>query len=593
MNVSSANAADGFSSTDALAATSAATHRRPGHEPIVHSRRLSALETLSQLAESGDLLDAGDAPTSGGSSAQLLNREEQWQPRIGVTTGASTSGAPPLTATQAQQRAAALPPLPTASSRVRKAGDSEQQRRPSHAPLRSDGEDSEVSELKHALQDARAYTRLLETRLVEVMPQHPLPVTEAHLGQPPTILSRLAATAAAALSMPPGGIAARASNILASTAASHRREHVDTADTIRRLEGALNEARGRLDDTQRRLREVRATLDARDREVAQLNRRVEVQQQRIASLEAERRTGGAGASAAAAQDSAASSPTAAESTTAATPRVRLQHEQQLAARVLQLEAELSQACAARDAADVALAAEARAGEESRAYIAVLERTVQNRLGDSGSGGETVGVDSDRGSLVAAVARLTAEAEALRRSHREREAALTTALAAARAAAAAAPAGSSGQQQQQRRPSTTGSQRPAAAAAADGDAVSRLRERCDALEAENGALVDYVSEARARAAERDAEVSRDAVAASVCMQHFCVRAIAPPATTASASCGSLLTCLPRRYDCADHAASKGGVGRRRLRPQVEHASCRGSGGGRGCNRRIPRGTGESE
>ena len=57
--------------------------------------------------------------------------------------------------------------------------------------------------------------RVLELRLLEVVPDHPIPVGEASLGLPVPSLSKLAATAAAALlaAGPPGKITAAASQV--------------------------------------------------------------------------------------------------------------------------------------------------------------------------------------------------------------------------------------------------------------------------------------------------------------------------------------------------------------------------------------------
>jgi hypothetical protein len=50
-----------------------------------------------------------------------------------------------------------------------------------------------------ALGRAEAHGRLLERRLLEVVPEHPLPVTEASLGAPVGKLSKLALAAAQTL----------------------------------------------------------------------------------------------------------------------------------------------------------------------------------------------------------------------------------------------------------------------------------------------------------------------------------------------------------------------------------------------------------
>jgi hypothetical protein len=124
----------------------------------------------------------------------------------------------------------------------------------------------------------QAYARLLERRLLEVVPDHPLPVLPSHSGLPVSSLSRLAATAASALlassgppsqqqlpaALSPSGawaaapsasssratspagalapLASKAASALVGAAAAHRREAVDAADTIRRLEKSVRSA---------------------------------------------------------------------------------------------------------------------------------------------------------------------------------------------------------------------------------------------------------------------------------------------------------------------------------------------------------------
>ena len=58
---------------------------------------------------------------------------------------------------------------------------------------------AELTSLTVRLEASTSYTHTLERRLLEISPDHPIPVTEDHLGLPVTSLSRLAAVAAAAL----------------------------------------------------------------------------------------------------------------------------------------------------------------------------------------------------------------------------------------------------------------------------------------------------------------------------------------------------------------------------------------------------------
>lgn len=99
----------------------------------------------------------------------------------------------------------------------------------------------------------QAYTQVLERRLLEICPDHAIPVTEEHLGMPVTSLSRLATTAAAGLiasgsagsTAASSSLAAKASHVLAATAA-HRKEAVDSADSMRRLEKSVRALRAQV-----------------------------------------------------------------------------------------------------------------------------------------------------------------------------------------------------------------------------------------------------------------------------------------------------------------------------------------------------------
>lgn len=182
----------------------------------------------------------------------------------------------------------------------------------------------------------------------------------------------------------------------------------------------LNETRAKLTDTQRRLKEGKALVDARDKEKSHLQRRCEAMQQRIVSLEAEMRVGGlqpsaAGALAAYTSDvdillhpsgsgaapgllaasflgggsigAAATTTTSSGglglsrlTATATAHNIPVSSTEELVSRVRTLEIECDKAASARDSACEALRAEARAGEEARAYIGILEKALQVREG---------------------------------------------------------------------------------------------------------------------------------------------------------------------------------------------------------------------
>jgi hypothetical protein len=145
---------------------------------------------------------------------------------------------------------------------------------------------AELTAATVAVANAQAYSHTVERRLLEVVPDHPIPVSPAHLGQPVSTLSRLAVTAAAALvghgsgaaalsasmighggggsgggsaggsgasgglsggaggegrlSAGGTGLTARGASLLSSANAAHRKEVADAADTIKRLERSVS-----------------------------------------------------------------------------------------------------------------------------------------------------------------------------------------------------------------------------------------------------------------------------------------------------------------------------------------------------------------
>jgi hypothetical protein len=87
------------------------------------------------------------------------------------------------------------------------------------------------------------YIHILERRLLEIVPDHVIPVTEEHFGLPVTSLSKLANAIVGSLGAPsgpgaPGSMVAKASHMLAATA-THRKESADAADTIKKLEKSV------------------------------------------------------------------------------------------------------------------------------------------------------------------------------------------------------------------------------------------------------------------------------------------------------------------------------------------------------------------
>jgi hypothetical protein len=281
----------------------------------------------------------------------------------------------------------------------------------------------------------------------------------------------------------------------------------------------LNEARSKGADALRRLKECKTALENRDKEKSYFQRRCDSLQQRIVSLEAEMRLAGiqpSGAGAINMTDADILTPALAGNTTfnalantgfmssttapmsaaklASTARshnVPVTSWDDLVTRVRTLEAQLETAQAARDQTDAALKAEVRAGEEGRSYITVLERTLQNRALELGLG-------PDAARLITEAARRQGELEMLRRdcsSKDERIRALETHVKEANARKAMAEPstpikGSSTAEVSVFSPhlGAISNKSHQAAPAPDAALVARL-------EAEKGALLDYIAELR--------------------------------------------------------------------------------------------------
>jgi hypothetical protein len=123
--------------------------------------------------------------------------------------GAASAAAPGAAATAAY---AAPAPAPLAAPAASAAAMTHGQLVEAHAALtrKIRSQASELGDTLQLLQSTQAYARLVERRLLEAVPDHPLPVSEGHLGLPITMLSKLAVTAAVALLASPqysGGVA--------------------------------------------------------------------------------------------------------------------------------------------------------------------------------------------------------------------------------------------------------------------------------------------------------------------------------------------------------------------------------------------------
>ncbi len=275
----------------------------------------------------------------------------------------------------------------------------------------------ELAELSGALGRAEAYGRLLERRLTELAPEHPVPVTEAALGTHVARLSKLASGAAAQLVGSSGGgggavTPGRGSGggggggSSAKGGDAHRKEARDAADALKTMEKTLDGKRKMLDDATARIRELRGALEGKEKERAAATRRADGLAQRLVSLEAELRlvggSGGGGPPHTLAAGSALRARGGGEGSGGGGGEALT--EVALRARIDVLSRELTGVAAARDAAAEALAREARACAEARATAAALERSFTARLREGG-------LREEAAVLLTRVAVLQGEAEA--------------------------------------------------------------------------------------------------------------------------------------------------------------------------------------
>jgi chromosome segregation ATPase len=267
---------------------------------------------------------------------------------------------------------------------------------------------AQLADLAVRLRECEETRALVEKRLVEVAPSHPLPVTRDHLGAHVDRLSHLALAAAQTLagaSTP--SVVAGATHVVAASA-TQRKEVLEQAKMIRHLEGLLEKDRKKLDDAVKRIRELKAACDQKEKDRANAIRRSEGLQQRVVSLEAEMRLAGmtvsAGAGAIPGHPSSASSAAAVPHPPSAAATAA---NDELAGRIAFLDAELAEARATRDATQESLSSERRESERLRAYAKALEAAVHGASGGGGAGGSL----PDKAVLLTQVARLQGELEA--------------------------------------------------------------------------------------------------------------------------------------------------------------------------------------
>lgn len=272
----------------------------------------------------------------------------------------------------------------------------------------------ELAELSLRLARSESYSHLVERRLLEVAPSHPMPVSEHQMGQAVEQLSKLALAAAQTLSgaVTPGKITGLASHVISQTAAQ-RKKTLDQSEQIRELEKALEKERKKVEDLSQKSKEMKQLLTNKDKDRANAIRRSDGLQHKVISLEAEMRL--AGLVPTAAHSSGVSdihqSSVPQQSSRSVSPHVSGEIEV-LNQRIVQLKEELSSLRSSHSAVSERLERESRGGDQQRSYIAVLERQL-----------EKTSSSPDTAQLLTQNARLQGELEARVRESSSRDAAV--------------------------------------------------------------------------------------------------------------------------------------------------------------------------
>jgi chromosome segregation ATPase len=268
----------------------------------------------------------------------------------------------------------------------------------------------ELAELSLRLARSETYSHLVERRLLEVSPSHPMPVSEHHMGQAVEQLSKLALAAAQTLTgaVTPGKISGLASHVISQTAAQ-RKKTLDQSEQIRELEKALEKERKKVEDLSQKSKEMKQLLTNKDKDRANAIRRADGLQHKVISLEAEMRL--AGLVPTAAPSSGVSDIVPQPSSRSISPHVSGEVEV-LNQRVVQLKEEISSLRSSHSAISERLERESRGGDQQRSYIAVLERQL-----------EKTASSPDTAQLLTQNARLQGELEARVRESSSRDAAV--------------------------------------------------------------------------------------------------------------------------------------------------------------------------
>ena len=235
------------------------------------------------------------------------------------------------------------------------------------------------------LDAAQSYGRLCEKRILELHPDHPMPVTADCLGLVP------APSLKQSKAMRSRGVP---SHQLSAHAKQHR-EQLDAAQSYTALERQHKVAKEKLAECARQLKEVRAAGDGKDRDLASQTRRAERLQTRVAELEIEG-GGGDGVGGGALADGGLGSVTRASlgasgvrggetkgsdgpsSSSAASDALRKQNAV--------LNRKMEEITRTKSSLAESLRAESRTNEEQRVYISVLEDALKVKAGELGFGG---------------------------------------------------------------------------------------------------------------------------------------------------------------------------------------------------------------
>ena len=313
----------------------------------------------------------------------------------------------------------------------------------------------ELQQLKGKLEDSYDYSRLCERRICELHPHHPIPITEDCLG-----VANVAGSAAGSKVEARGGGTGRSAKL--------RRENAELAESNKALK-QLKSARNKLTDVSRNLKETRRQSERKDKELAYREKRIkqlQAQLQKLAHPNRPQRPRGV--------PSAREKPDISFEPTASRQGSAVEDAALLRKEVASLRHSLQ--------------SEARASEEQRVYINVLEAAVQSKAGE-------MGLKTGQASLLTKLARLEANCNqngANRKPRSLQVKAMEAEMEDLRTRENKMASASAAQQDQIRSLSDRLAQ--------FGRGEDELLSSVQTLESEKTALLDYVQENVARTAE---------------------------------------------------------------------------------------------